>query len=62
MKTVCPQCRKIVDFTAASCQNCRMSYIATQEPAKDFADICITIGGAVLIAAIGVIVTIVLHS
>lgn len=62
MKKVCPQCRKIVDFTAASCENCRMSFRETPAPAKDFADICITIGGAVLIAAIGAIVTIVLHS
>jgi len=38
-----------------------MKFFETPEPAKDLADICIPIAGAVLVAAIGAIITIVLH-
>jgi len=61
MKRQCPQCRKTVDFTAAKCENCQMKFFETPEPPKDLADICIPIAGAVLVAAIGAIDTIVLH-
>jgi len=50
-----------VDFTAANCGNCEMKFFETPEPPKDLADICIPIAGAVLVAAIGAIITIVLH-
>jgi hypothetical protein len=38
-----------------------MAFYETPAAPKDLADICIKIAGAVLIAAIGAIVTIVLH-
>ena len=61
MKRQCPQCRKTVDFTAATCENCQMKFFETAEPPKDLADLCIPIAGAVLIAAIGAFITMVLH-
>jgi hypothetical protein len=61
MKRQCPQCRKTMAFTVAKCQNCRMTFFEAPEPPPDLADICLRIAGAVLVAAIGAIVTIVLH-
>jgi len=61
MKRVCPGCRKTIDFTAAKCENCRLTFFETPKPRKDLADVCIPIAGVVLIAAIGTFVTIVLH-
>jgi hypothetical protein len=61
MKRICPLCRKTVEFTAAACENCQMAFFKTPAPPKDFADTCITIAGAVLIAAIGAFVAVVLH-
>ena len=61
MKKQCPQCRKTIEFAAATCENCQMIFFKTPEQPKDLADICIPIAGVVLIAAIGAFVTMVLH-
>ena len=61
MKRVCPGCRKIVEFNAASCENCQMTFFETPEPPQDLADVCIPIAGMVLIVAIGTFVTMVLR-
>ena len=61
MKRVCPGCRKIVDFHAASCENCQMKFFEKPEPTRDLADACIPIAGMVLIIAIGAFVTLVLQ-
>lgn len=61
MKRQCPGCRKTIDFTAAKCENCQMTFFETAAPPQDLADICIPIAAAVLIAAIGAFVTMVLH-
>jgi hypothetical protein len=61
MKRLCPQCRKTVDFAAPTCENCQMRFFDTPDRPKDLFDLCIPIAGAVLIAAIGAFVAIVLH-
>ena len=61
MQRQCPRCRKAADFTVASCANCQMVFYKTPAAPKDFTDICIRIAGAVLIAAVGAIVAMVLH-
>jgi len=47
---LCPQCRKIVDFKAASCNGCRLSFFSTLSKRKDFTDICVRIAGAAFVA------------
>ena len=61
MKRQCPGCRKTLDFTVAKCENCEMTFFETAAPPRDLADVCIPIAGAVLIAAIGAFVTMVLR-
>jgi hypothetical protein len=60
MRKQCPQCRRIVDFTVASCDSCDLAFFEIRPTPKDLTDICVRIAGVVLIAA-AVIVTIVLH-
>jgi hypothetical protein len=60
MKKLCPQCRKIVDFTAASCDGCHYAFVKTRSAPKHLAGICLRIGGLALIASV-IVLTIVLH-
>jgi len=50
MSRQCPQCRKIVDFKAASCDGCRLSFFSTPAKRKDFTGICVRIAGAAFVA------------
>jgi hypothetical protein len=53
----CPQCRNIVDFKAASCDGCRLTFFHTPSKPKDLTDICVRIAGAAFVAT-GLIVAI----
>ena len=60
MKKLCPQCRKIVDFTAASCDGCYYAFVKIRAVPKTLAGICLRIGGLVFVASM-IVLTIVLH-
>jgi hypothetical protein len=57
MSRQCPKCRKIIDFTAASCDGCQLSFFNTPSKPKDLTDICVRIAGAAFVAT-GLIVVI----
>jgi hypothetical protein len=53
----CPQCRRIMDFTVASCDGCQLSFFSTPSKPKDLTEICVKIAAAAF-AASGLIVAI----
>ncbi|HSR05633.1 MAG TPA: hypothetical protein VLM42_00665 [Bryobacteraceae bacterium] len=60
MKKQCPQCKRLLDVAAGSCDGCQLSFAQTRPAPKSFTRNCITIAGMAFIA-VGVIVTIALH-
>ena len=56
MERQCPYCRAIVSFSDPKCQHCGQKFFDTSKR-RTFSDTCIRIGGgAVLLAAVTVIV------
>ena len=61
MRRQCPVCRKIIDFKAASCDGCHLSFFSTPAKPKDLTYICVRIAGATLVATVLLAATLLRH-